>query len=224
MLNIMKTALSALVALATFFPTYAFAQSRVITNNTLDGAGTTVMDSTNHAMKVVGIGQTAGTSVSGITGSPVFGQSISAQQSLTTAQQNWITMDLLGNTRVVPQAGVFGGATPKHIVAANSDNSTSLKGSAGTVYGVQLSGIGSAPAYLKFYNKATAPTCGSDAVVAQYMIPANSTAANGGGNNVAFPVGKNFSTGIGYCVVAGLPDSDDTSVAAATFVINIDWQ
>jgi hypothetical protein len=119
--------------------------------------------------------------------------------------------------------GPSGGATSTFAIAANSNNSTNLKASAGTVYGVQLSGISSAPAYLKLYNKATAPTCGTDTPIAVFMIPANSTAANGGGSNVSLPVGKTFTTGIGYCIVTGIANNDNTSVAAATFAINIDW-
>lgn len=118
-----------------------------------------------------------------------------------------------------------GGATPFHLIAANSDNSQ-LVGAAGahTVYGVQLSGLGSAPAYLKFYDKATAPTCGSDAVKKSLMIPAASTAANGAGSNVSLYLGTAFTLGIGICVVTGIADTDDTAVAAATFDVNIDYK
>jgi len=119
---------------------------------------------------------------------------------------------------------IAGGATPYHLVAANTNNSTSLKATAGTVYAVQLGGIGAAPAYLKLYDKASAPTCASDAVVVQFIIPAASTAANGGGSNVSIPVGKNFTNGIAFCVVTGIADNDNTAVAAATFIINIDYK
>lgn len=120
--------------------------------------------------------------------------------------------------------GSVAGATPYHLVAANSNNATVLKATPGNVYSVQVFGIGAAPAYLKFYNKATAPTCASDAVVAQVMIPAASTAANGAGAVASFSVGKAFTAGIAFCVVTGIADSDNTSVAAATFVVNIDYK
>jgi hypothetical protein len=125
---------------------------------------------------------------------------------------------------VAPAAAVSGGATQYHLIAANSNNSTSVKGSAGQVYSVQLSGVGSAPAYLKFYDKATAPTCGTDTPVKVLMIPAASTAANGGGSNVTMSVGANFANGIGICVVTGIADNDNTSVAAATFNINFNYK
>jgi hypothetical protein len=116
-----------------------------------------------------------------------------------------------------------GGWTPKSFVAANSDNATNLKNSAGIVHAVEVYGIGSAPAYLKFYDKASSPTCASDTIIKQIMIPAAGTATNGAGSN-AIAMDAQFSTGISYCVVTGIAANDDTSVAAATFIINIDWK
>lgn len=121
-----------------------------------------------------------------------------------------------------PQAVASGGWTPAFFIAANSNNSTNLKASAGVVHAVQVFGIGAAPAYLKLYDKATAPTCGTDTPVKVIMIPAASTAANGAG--AVQILDTQFSTGIGYCVVTGIANNDNTSPAAATFVNNIDWK
>jgi hypothetical protein len=117
-----------------------------------------------------------------------------------------------------------GGATPTGNIAANNTTAVVIKAGAGTLYGVQLAGIGSAPAYLKIYN-ATSATCGSGTPVKRLMIPAASTAANGAGSNITFGVaGVNFSTGITYCVTTGIGDSDTTAPAASTFLVNVDWQ
>lgn len=127
------------------------------------------------------------------------------------------------HVNVVSQASTTGGATSVSFVAAATNNATSLAG-ARTVYSVQLGGIGAAPAYLKFYDKATAPTCQSDTIVAQYIIPAASTAANGGGSNISIPVGMAFTTGLAYCVVTGIAANDNTAVAAATYVVTIQYK
>jgi hypothetical protein len=111
-----------------------------------------------------------------------------------------------------------------HLVAANSNNATVLKPQSGVVVGAQLSGIGAAPAYLKFYDKATAPTCGTDTPSKVLMIPAAGTAANGAGSNITISLGAVFNNGIGICVVTGITDADNTSVAAATFQVNIDLE
>lgn len=116
-----------------------------------------------------------------------------------------------------------GGATPTGNIAANNTTAVVVKASAGTLYGVQVYGIGSAPAYLKIYN-ATSATCGSGTPVKRLMIPAASTAANGAGSNITFGVaGVAFSTGITYCITTGIGDSDTTAPAASTFLVNLDW-
>lgn len=128
-----------------------------------------------------------------------------------------------GMTGVTAQATPSGGSSTTGNIAANNTTAVVVKASAGTLYGVQLYGIGSAPAYLKLYN-ATSATCGSGTPVKRLMIPAAATAANGAGSNVVSFPGVNFGTGITYCVTTGITDADTTAPAASTFLINLDWQ
>lgn len=129
----------------------------------------------------------------------------------------------IGNSAFGVNAQATGGASTTGNIAANNTTAVVVKGSAGTLYGVQLYGLGSAPAYLKIYN-ATSATCGSGTPVKRLMIPAASTAANGAGSNVAFgAAGVAFGTGITYCVTTSIADNDTTAPAASTFLINIDW-
>jgi hypothetical protein len=117
-----------------------------------------------------------------------------------------------------------GGASMFRLVAANTNNSTLIAAGQRTLYSAQLGGIGAAPAYVKFYDKATAPTCGTDTPVKVLIIPAAATAANGNANNAVIPLGDQFVNGIGICVVTGIADNDNTAVAAATFLVNIDFE
>jgi hypothetical protein len=55
------------------------------------------------------------------------------------------------------------------------------------------------------------------------MVPAASTAANGAGTNIQFPVGVAFGTGIGYCVTGALPDADTTAITVNNTLVNIEW-
>lgn len=148
---------------------------------------------------------------------------ISSSNPLSTID----TTPVPAGTNYIGQVGVnavtTGGWTPTSFVAANSNNSTSLKASPGIVHAVQVFGVGASPAWVKFYDKATAPACGSDTVVKQVIIPAASTAANGSGA-VATVLDSQFLVGIGYCVVTGIGATDNTAVAASTFVVNIDWK
>lgn len=117
-----------------------------------------------------------------------------------------------------------GGDNQFHLIAANSNNATLISPGEHSVHGVQLSGVGAAPAYLKLYDKNVAPTCGTDTPVKVIAIPAAATAANGNISNVSISLGTAFHSGLGICVVTGIADSDNTAVAAATFNINIDWK
>jgi hypothetical protein len=120
-------------------------------------------------------------------------------------------------------AGATGGASTAAEIAPNNTTAVVVKGTAGTLYGIQVYGINAAPAYLKIYNAATA-TCGSGTPVKRIMIPAASTAANGAGSNVTFgDVGVAFGTGITYCVTTGIGDTDTGAPTAANFLINVDY-
>lgn len=116
------------------------------------------------------------------------------------------------------------GATPYHLVATNSTNSNLIQIGQHTVFSIELGGIGAAPAYVKLYDKATAPTCGTDIPVKTLIIPVASTAANGAGSNLPFPIGIQVQNGLGICVTGGIADNDATSVAASSFVVNVDYR
>ena len=95
------------------------------------------------------------------------------------------------------------------INSAATTNATSVKASAGTVFNVLCSNTGAAAAYVKFYNKATAPTVGTDVPVITITVPASGT--------VLLPtslVGIRFTTGIGLAITNLAADSDTTAVAA----------
>lgn len=73
--------------------------------------------------------------------------------------------------------------------------------------------------YLKFYNKATAPTCGTDTPILSIPIPA----ANTGGGLAAISFDDTrFSLGIGFCLTGALADNDSTN-AATGVAINLGY-
>jgi ABC-type transporter Mla subunit MlaD len=112
-------------------------------------------------------------------------------------------------------------ATPYHLVSAASTNATSLKNAAGVVYGIQCSNVNAAARYLKLYNKASAPTVGTDTPVKTLIIPGN---AAGAGTNIPISVrGINFSTGIAFALTTEATDAGTTAVAASEIVVNIDY-
>lgn len=115
--------------------------------------------------------------------------------------------------------------TTWHLIAANSTNATSVKGSAATLFSCQLGNIDSTAVYLKIYNKATAPTVGSDTPVKTLIIPKAGTAADGAGNTIFFgPGGLALGTGFAAAVTAGITVADTTAVAASKVAINCDYE
>lgn len=102
------------------------------------------------------------------------------------------------------------------LISAASTNATSLKASAGTLYMLYAVNLNAAVRYLKFYNKASAPTVGTDTPVATFPIPASAT---GAGFALDFGPGFDFSTGIAYATTTGVADGDTAAVAANEIIV-----
>lgn len=120
---------------------------------------------------------------------------------------------------VTPKSGISGGLSIGKNISAASTNATSLKGSAGQVYTIYAHNINAAVRYLKLYNKATAPTVGTDTPVLTLPIPAAAT-----GNGFVLDtggIGIEFTTGIAYALTTGIADSDTGAVAANEIAVTI---
>lgn len=118
-------------------------------------------------------------------------------------------------------AHTAGGATPYKLISAASTNATSVKGSGGTVYNITASNVNAAVRYLKLYNKASAPTVGTDTPVQVYAIPGNTA---GAGTNIPIGLpGLAFGTGIALAITTGAADSDTGAVAANEIIVNLGY-
>lgn len=100
------------------------------------------------------------------------------------------------------------GPTVQRVKAAASTNATSVKASAGQVYGYALFNNTASARYVKLYNKASSPNVGTDTPAFTIIVPAN------GGANVAWQLGVPFGTGIAFAITGGVADSDTTAVSA----------
>lgn len=111
-----------------------------------------------------------------------------------------------------------GGATPGKLISAATTNATSVKGSAGTLYMLTVFSTNAAARYAKFYNKATAPTVGTDIPVLVFTVPGNTA---GSGFVVPIPSqGIAFSTGIAFALTTGAADNDTGAVALNEIVVS----
>jgi hypothetical protein len=111
-----------------------------------------------------------------------------------------------------------GGLTTASYVSAASTNATSVKASAGQVYGIAVYSTNAAARYLKLYNKASAPTVGTDTPVLRLTIPGGTA---GAGLNFEISNGAAFATGIAFALTTGAADTDTTGVALNEILVNI---
>lgn len=111
-----------------------------------------------------------------------------------------------------------GGPSTSHLVSAATNNSTSVKGTAGQLYGAHVYNNAAYPVYVKFFNKATAPTPGVDTVVLTIGVQA------GVARDVQFPKGFPFATGIGMAIVKGITDADNTAVVLSDCVVDLEYK
>lgn len=111
--------------------------------------------------------------------------------------------------------GTSGGCSISRVVAVASTNATVAKASAGHLYGYEIFNDAAAVRYVKFVNKASSPTVGSDSVAMTVMLPADSSRA------IWFPEGIAFSLGITYYTVTGFADSDTAAVTANDLIVQV---
>lgn len=116
---------------------------------------------------------------------------------------------------VVPAPATTSGCTLGKTLSAASTNSTSIKGSAGTLCSLTVVNTTATIYYLKFYDKATAPTCNSDTVIGS--IPIQVTSVSDGMVDVG-PYGWAFTLGIGFCLTGALADNDNTNAATGVAI------
>jgi hypothetical protein len=124
---------------------------------------------------------------------------------------NKVNVSAAGGLQVEAAAVALG----DHRVAAASNNAASIKGAAGTLYGVLVFNNAAYPIFVKFYNKAGVPAPAGDTPVLTIGVQA------GLDRNVVLPQGgKAFSLGIGIAIVQGIADNDNTAVALSDCVVD----
>lgn len=132
-----------------------------------------------------------------------------------------INAALPAGTNAVGNVGVIGrtsgGLSTSTGASAASNNATSVKASAGQVFGWAVYNNTSSNKFFKLYNKASSPSPGTDnaLLLTRVMVPANS------GSNFHSDIGIAFGTGIAFAIVTGASDTDNTSVAANDVLWNL---
>ncbi|MDE2105935.1 MAG: hypothetical protein KGL39_52420, partial [Patescibacteria group bacterium] len=160
---------------------------------------------------------------------PVAARVESAAPTLTSGQSGVLSMDTSGNLRVTVSNGINSGTagapnsqvlstqniaqTPYHLVSAATTNATNITAAVGLARVVSAINNGAGWAYLKIFDKATAPVPGTDTPVLSLGIPP------GGGTNPA--VEFKLTAGLGIAITGGAADNDTTAVTAAQVIVNL---
>ena len=185
-----------------------------------------VWDSVNHVLKTSAtqsgtwsVTANAGTNLNTSTLALESGGHLATIDTSTAASKTDLDT-IVTNTNKIATTQTSGGSTPFHAISAGSNNATSVKGSAGQLYGMTISNTNAAARFFKLYNKASAPSPGSDnaLIVLTVQIPANSTVVH------AFPEGMVFSTGIAFAAVANIGDTDNTSISASDLSMDLRYK
>lgn len=119
---------------------------------------------------------------------------------------------------VAVTAAPLGGATGGTILSAASNNSTSIKASAGTLYSFSFLQTTTTLMDVRFYDTASAPTCSSATGMKLNFVVQSNTITPGGTFNFG-STGVAFTTGIGICITGANANNDNTNAATGLNVI-----
>jgi hypothetical protein len=99
--------------------------------------------------------------------------------------------------------------TLARVQSAATTNATSVKTTVGKLMGIFLTNNAATIRYLKVYNKASAPTVGTDTPIFTFAIPANGVPLS-----IPFTVAPAFATGLAYAITGAAADADTTAIGA----------
>lgn len=163
-----------------------------------------------------------GVGLLGVTGSP---------EAWTAQHINGTTVNGLYTDVRVIQAGTnkigdvglatrtSGGPTSFRNIDAD-ETGVVVKASAGQLYWLYVTNLHTAPLYLRFYNKSTAPLSTDTTLIAHtFVVPSQGT-ANGAGFLLVMPLGIPFASGISYRVTTGSADNDASAVGTNVCFVN----
>lgn len=98
--------------------------------------------------------------------------------------------------------------TARLLSSAATTNATSVKASAGDLFKIVGNNTTATKRYLKLYNKASAPTVGTDTPVLTLPLPGSAAF------DISITAGYYFSTGIAFAITGAAADADTTAVVA----------
>ena len=102
--------------------------------------------------------------------------------------------------------------------SAASVNATLFRSVATRLVGVHIINTAAAPRYVKLYNRSSAPSQ-ADTPLITLSVPTNGQIEFMFGD-----AGLRFEAGLGYRIVTGLADADNTATAAGEVLMQLIWE
>jgi hypothetical protein len=103
------------------------------------------------------------------------------------------------------------GSVPFRRISTADTNAAIISAGPTKLSTLVVGNINASMRYLKLYDKATAPTVGTDAPVFVVPIPGGTSGAGGA---ISLPNGLQFNKGLAMAITAGIADSDATAIGA----------
>jgi hypothetical protein len=179
------------------------------------GSNTIGALSANQSVNVAQMNGTAVTMGNGAAGTGVQRVTIASDSTGQVALA--AGTNLVGEAVPVTTATTTNAALTSFLSSAATTNSTSVKGSAGNVYGIRAVNTTSTLYYLRMYNSSAAPTCSSATGFIESIPIPHGTAAGAGIVSMQ-PFGQGYGTGIGFCLTGGGSSTDNTNAATGVYI------
>lgn len=140
-----------------------------------------------------------------------------------SASTNVITVQGIASMTPVQTATgltTSGGASYANAIAPATPSVTTVKSSAGNIYGVIAFNILTTPVYVKFFDVSGSITLGTTAATFQFMIPGNSA---GAGFVIPLSVPRSFANSIKYAVTGAISTTDNTGITANSVILDVSY-
>lgn len=120
-------------------------------------------------------------------------------------------------TNTITASSTSPGGSVYTVNSAASTNAAVVKSAAGNIYSITAMNASAATKYVRFYNKATTPTVGTDIPIVVVAIPATSS------KEFNYTPAVRFGTGIGVSITGGAAAADATAVAAGDVQLLVNY-
>jgi hypothetical protein len=145
-------------------------------------------------------------------GNAIGSVSVSSLPNVTVGAALPAGTNTVGNVRLTPATS---GGDSVHRSISLVATGQLVKNAAGSLYGWHLANTNASAVWVKIYDKATAPTVGTDTPKMTIYLPATSV------STVCCAQGIAFTNGIGIGCTTGLADNNSTAPSASTVISNL---